>query len=50
MYYDPGKVLDLSLPGAKTLRRWWNIFFQGMQFMLFGDPSLRLPGLPSHPD
>jgi len=34
------------LPNLKPNADWYppSIFFQGMKFMLFGDPSLRLPG------
>ncbi len=39
-YYDKE-----NLAGLKPSQSWYppSIFFQGMKFMLFGDPSLRLP-------
>jgi hypothetical protein len=39
-YYDKERLAQL-----KPTADWYppSIFFQGMKFMLFGDPSLRLP-------
>jgi hypothetical protein len=45
-YYDKEHLATLK-PNAD----WYppSIFFQGMKFMLFGDPSLRMPALHRHP-
>jgi hypothetical protein len=39
-------VRTYSLPELRPTKSWTppSIFFQGMKFMVFGDPSLRLPG------
>ncbi len=42
-YHKKEKLAEL-----KPTRNWYppSVFFQGMKFMVFGDPSLRLPGKP----
>jgi hypothetical protein len=44
-YYDKEGLATL-----KPKRDWYppSIFFQGMKFMMFGDPSLRMPGSGTH--
>ena len=39
-YFEKEKLADLK-PNAASYPP--NVFFQGMKFMVFGDPSLRLP-------